>query len=198
MDPNIHNGLSGQMTAKKDHFEADGIPATPVDDNSTWNPYQVAEITVKDSSGVVLAQTRATVPTSDEINCKKCHNPNDPFNDILAAHDRLHGTNLVNQKPVVCASCHGSPALGQNGRDLRFVFVLRDTQFPFYQGCGVLSTVIQALPQNAAEALPTLHLTATARRATEQWDRSQAQLDRVPGSHGLTNRNVSHAIMSTA
>jgi len=45
----------------------------PVDDNNTWNPYQVAEITVKDNHGNLLAQTRATVPTSDEINCAKCH-----------------------------------------------------------------------------------------------------------------------------
>ena len=35
-----------------------------------------------------------------------------PFHNILVSHDQLHGTGLVNQKPVLCASCHGSPALG--------------------------------------------------------------------------------------
>ncbi len=110
-DPDIHNGLSGQMVAKGDHFQADGIPLTPVDDNNIWDPYQVAEITVKDASGNVLVKTNTTAPTSDEINCAKCHGDN-PFSDILQKHDAKHQTNLVNQKPVLCASCHPSPALG--------------------------------------------------------------------------------------
>ena len=113
-DPNIHNGLSGSMVPKGDYFIASGIPLTPVDDSGNWNPYQVAEITVKDASGKVLAQTKTTVPTSDEINCAKCHG-NDAFNDILQKHDKLHGTDLVSQKPVLCSSCHGSPVLGQKG-----------------------------------------------------------------------------------
>ena len=114
------NGLSGRMTlVNNDHFEVSGIPVVPIDDSGTRNPYQVAEITVRDSSGTtVLAQTRCTVPTSDEINCAKCHAPGgtvtDTFNDILRKHDTAHRTDLMNSKPVLCASCHGSPALGQN------------------------------------------------------------------------------------
>jgi hypothetical protein len=118
-DPNIHNGLSGAMLMKGDHFQASGIPVTPVNDSGTWNPLQAAVITVKDQAGVVLASTRATVPTSDEINCGKCHGPStDPavaFSDILQRHDAEEGTTLVANKPVLCASCHGSPALGQSG-----------------------------------------------------------------------------------
>lgn len=114
VDPSIHNGLSGTMVVKTDHFEADGIPLTPVSDSGTWDPYQVAEVTVKDAGGKVVAQTQATVPTSDEINCQKCHGV-DAFNDILKKHDALHMTNLVNSKPVLCARCHGSPVLGTVG-----------------------------------------------------------------------------------
>ncbi len=114
VDSGVHNGLSGQMLAKGDHFAADGIPLTPVDDAGTWNPYQVAEINVKDATGNIVATTRATVPTSDEINCQKCHGA-DPFNDLLQRHDQLHGTALMTQKPVLCANCHGSPVLGKNG-----------------------------------------------------------------------------------
>lgn len=113
-DPQVHNGLSGTMLAKGDHFQASGIPVTPVSDNNGWNPYQVAEITVKDRKGNVVAKTRTTIPTSDEINCGKCHGSS-PFQDILARHDAMHGTTLVNRKPVLCASCHGSPVLGQQG-----------------------------------------------------------------------------------
>jgi hypothetical protein len=120
-DPAVSNGLTGTLLAKGDHFQVNGIPLTPVNDGNTWNPFQLAEITVKDSaSGTVLAQTRTTVPTSDEINCGKCHgNSSDPtvvFNDVLAKHDAHNGTNLLNSKPVMCASCHGSPVLNASSK----------------------------------------------------------------------------------
>jgi len=116
-DPAIHNGLSGTMAAKGDHFQVNGIPVTPINDANVWNPLQVVEVTVKDGNGAVVARTQATVPTSDEINCAKCHNGNaNPFLDILQRHDKNLGTTLVNQRPVLCAGCHGSPALGQSGR----------------------------------------------------------------------------------
>lgn len=111
VDPTIHNGLTGNMVVHGTQFEADGIPATPVDDKGVWNPYQVAEITVKDSSGTIVAQTRTTIPTSDEINCAKCHGTIDTFGDILRKHDSMHGTSLATQAPVLCASCHADPVL---------------------------------------------------------------------------------------
>ena len=112
VDPYIHNGLSGNMVVHGSQFEADGIPVTPVDDSNVWNPYQVAEITVKDSTGKIVAQTRTTIPTSDEINCAKCHGSTDAFGDILRKHDSMHGTNLAGQAPVLCQSCHADPILG--------------------------------------------------------------------------------------
>lgn len=119
-DPTVSNGLSGTMLSKGDHFQVSGIPVVPFEDGSNVrNPYQVAEITVKNSAGTVLTTTRATVPTSDEINCAKCHAPGQglsaTFNDILQQHDNSHHTNLMNSKPVLCAKCHGSPALGMTG-----------------------------------------------------------------------------------
>jgi hypothetical protein len=120
VDPAIHNGLAGAMVVKSDHFEVDGIPATPVDDALVWNPYQVARVTVRNASGTVVAQTRATVPTSDEIRCDLCHrsatSPNAPEEPYLAIHDAEEGTSLVNApEPFLCASCHPSPALGMTG-----------------------------------------------------------------------------------
>ncbi len=111
VDPTIHNGLTGNMVMHGTQFEADGIPATPIDDSGVWNPYQIAEITVKDSTGNIVAQTRTTIPTSDEINCAKCHGATDPLGDILKKHDTLHGTNLVAQAPVLCSGCHADPVL---------------------------------------------------------------------------------------
>lgn len=106
--------LSGTMKASGGHFVAEGIPVTPVSDTGVWNPYQVAVITVRDQAGTVVAQTRATVPVSDEIDCAKCHGP-DPWVDILQSHDSIHETTLAASTPVLCASCHGSPALGTSG-----------------------------------------------------------------------------------
>ncbi len=112
-DPNIHNGLSGTMLLKGDHFQVNGMPVVPVDDASNWNPFQVAEVTVKDSGGATIASTRATVPTSDEINCAKCHGA-DALLDVLNKHDTNEGTSLAADRPILCAQCHGSPALGQH------------------------------------------------------------------------------------
>ena len=67
--------------------------------------------TVKDSTGKIVAQTRTTIPTSDEINCAKCHGTTDTFGDILRKHDSMHGTNLASQAPVLCQSCHADPIL---------------------------------------------------------------------------------------
>lgn len=108
------NGLSGKMKAETGYFSADGIPVVPVYDNGVKDPYQMATITVKDALGKIVATTKATIPTSDEINCAKCHGGNgiDAFDDMLSKHDRNHGTVLMTSKPVLCASCHGSPALG--------------------------------------------------------------------------------------
>jgi hypothetical protein len=109
--------LSGIMTVSNEHFVAEGIPVVPVNDAGTWDPFQVIEIKVKDGSGNLLVTTQATVPTSDEINCAKCHSegPASVFMNILTSHDNAMGTTLVDQKPVLCASCHGSPALGTIG-----------------------------------------------------------------------------------
>jgi predicted CxxxxCH...CXXCH cytochrome family protein len=118
-DPTVSNGLTGNMLAKTGYFIASGIPLTPVNDGGGWNPYQLAEVIVKDSTtNEILAKTRVTVPTSDEINCGKCHavggTLTQVFEDILNKHDSKHGTTLKKQKPVLCSSCHSSPAL--NGK----------------------------------------------------------------------------------
>jgi hypothetical protein len=109
--------LFGNMVKKSDYFIAEGIPVVPVDDDDVWDPLQVIDVKVKDGSGNILANTQASVPTSDEINCAKCHSGGalSAFSNILAKHDDEEGTSLMNQKPVLCAKCHGSPALGTTG-----------------------------------------------------------------------------------
>jgi hypothetical protein len=106
--------LFGTMAVKSDYFTAEGMPVVPVNDADVWDPFQVIDVTVKDASNNVIASTQATVPTSDEINCAKCHSggSSSVFTNILQTHDEKAGTSLMAQKPVLCAKCHGSPALG--------------------------------------------------------------------------------------
>ncbi len=114
VEPNVHNGLAGEMTSRGTHWQVDGIPAVPVKDDGTWTPYQQIRVTARDATGKTLATTQTTLPTSDEINCARCHGA-DALNDILAKHDAEEGTGLSDQKPVLCARCHGSQALGGSG-----------------------------------------------------------------------------------
>lgn len=105
-------GLSGAMDAKSDHFVAEGIPVVPIyDNNGAWDPYQVAEIVVKDAGGAEIARTRTTIPTSEEMKCSRCHGAS-AFADVLTKHDAEHQTNLLGSQPVLCQGCHGDPALG--------------------------------------------------------------------------------------
>lgn len=111
-------GLSGTMSPTTDRdWVATGIPIIPIDDSGRENSFPLAVITVELNNQVV-AQTRAVVPTSTEMSCNLCHNtPNiSTSQDILRAHDRLHGTTLVNETPVLCAKCHSDNALGLPGQ----------------------------------------------------------------------------------
>lgn len=120
VDPGVHNALTGTMLLKDGHFQADGIPVVPLNDAGTWDPYQVAEIVVRDSSThAELASTRATVETSDEINCTKCHGQtisDEEIGSVLQSHDDGQETTFVaDGQPVFCASCHDSVGLGRTG-----------------------------------------------------------------------------------
>lgn len=110
--------LAGTMspTGTNDWY-ALGIPAVPMDDTGRENPYNLALITVTQGS-TVLARTQAVVPVSTEMSCQICHNTPgvSTASDILGDHDRLHGTNLMAQRPVLCADCHADNALGLPGQ----------------------------------------------------------------------------------
>ncbi len=113
------NGLQGVMTTTgANDWAATGIPLTPITDNGTLNPYQLAEIAVI-AQGQVQAVTHAVAPVSWEISCNLCHAPGMPGPmvdaDILLKHDRKHNTHLFGNGPALCAACHADPALGTPG-----------------------------------------------------------------------------------
>ncbi|MCK7482324.1 MAG: hypothetical protein M0C28_38205 [Candidatus Moduliflexus flocculans] len=118
VDPGVHNGLTGTMLLKGDHFQADGIPVVPINDAGTWDPYQVAEIigARRFDPATCWPGPGPPCPMSDEIGAApRCHNGDDA-ESVLAAHDEAEETTFVEDGvPVLCADCHGDPALGQTG-----------------------------------------------------------------------------------
>jgi len=112
--------LTGTMDAHGDHFTAEGLPLTEVNDDGSVEHYQVAVITATDAGGKVLAKTRCVAPLSTEMHCANCHDDNlrdgiatgDYRTNILVLHDQMNKTDLMKRKPVLCGSCHSSNALG--------------------------------------------------------------------------------------
>jgi hypothetical protein len=127
-------GVKGQMKMAEKHnaFIASSVPVVPYADDGSYNPYPLFTITAKDAAtGEVLATTRMVVPTSTEMGCKNCHGGGWRIGgmagftaatslDVLAAHDKNSGTNLVHQaksgKPMLCQSCHADPAMNTKGK----------------------------------------------------------------------------------
>ncbi|MBI5030700.1 MAG: hypothetical protein HZB51_09245 [Chloroflexi bacterium] len=122
--------LSGTMSASTSHFVIVGVPVTPYRDNplpynpSNWYPYQQAYMVAKSSgTGTVLIDTTTVAPVSTEMRCDSCHadgkdpggNTGNVETNILTLHDDDSGTSLMTQRPVLCAKCHASNALGTVG-----------------------------------------------------------------------------------
>ena len=131
LQPNIGlagKGLKGTMDLAGDHFVAVGIPITEFNDSTPTKsqPYQLANIVVRDkTTRLVLARQTVVTPVSSEMNCVGCHQNGGVANptiktgrvatNILTLHDKNEGTKLMSQRPVLCAKCHGSNALGMPG-----------------------------------------------------------------------------------
>jgi hypothetical protein len=112
-------------------FTAAGIPITNVDDSYKSKSFPLMNVHALDPvSASVLSALPVVVPISDEMACNVCHdtgnvgasiqgvnwsqnsNPALQFREnILILHDYKNGTSLNSSRPVLCASCHYSPAL---------------------------------------------------------------------------------------
>ncbi len=125
--------VSGLMNLEEDHaaFTAPFIPVVPYPEDGSFNPFPIFTITAKDKeTGEILMTTKTVAPTSTEMGCKNCHGggwrvasvagfTDETSLDVLAAHDKNSGTNLVeratNGEPMLCQSCHADPVLGTKG-----------------------------------------------------------------------------------
>ncbi|MBU0908501.1 MAG: cytochrome C [Proteobacteria bacterium] len=133
--------LFSEYDPRYDWFTAPGIPILAVDDNNRVADYPMMRITaVNKKTRARLATTDIVLPVSAEMHCSNCHANGGVAADnrtaqsngvlswsvepgmelayrenILILHDAKNGTNLMNTKPVLCASCHYSPALDLAG-----------------------------------------------------------------------------------
>lgn len=126
-------GLAGEMDLSADHFVAEGIPLTEFSDSdpNKPQPYQLAEIIVRDQSGLELARNQVVAPVSTEMHCDYCHFDNGVEDiatgrvetNILTLHDMEneeeypsgHTGALMERRPILCAECHASNALAAPG-----------------------------------------------------------------------------------
>lgn len=115
-------------------FGAVGIPITTYDDSGARNSYPLMSVKAVDPvAHKVVADLPVVLPVSDEMSCFRCHatgavaaqitavNWSTAKNkyvqyteNILLLHDFINGTDLYNNKPILCASCHYSKALDLN------------------------------------------------------------------------------------
>jgi hypothetical protein len=131
-------GMAGQMDPHGDHFVAEGIPLTEFRD-SDWEklnpepyPYQLAQVIVySNATNKELTRSTVVAPVSTEMNCNDCHYDGaiegiatgGIETNILALHDKEHMEEyppghegpLMNRRPILCAECHASNALGASG-----------------------------------------------------------------------------------
>lgn len=113
-------GLTGTLDWTTDRFEAPGVPLTPFDDADLLQeqPYQLAQLQAFDALNNPIASTEIVVPVSNEMMCANCHLPQSGEtveHAILRLHDHEEGTSLQTSRPVLCANCHASNALGLPG-----------------------------------------------------------------------------------
>jgi hypothetical protein len=116
-------------------FKAEGVPILPLDDAGNINRYPLMRVVaVERATGRAVASTDVVLPVSEETTCANCHATGtaagrDPAvawstnrdleiqsrENVLLLHDHRNGTHLFASKPVLCASCHYSPALDLAG-----------------------------------------------------------------------------------
>jgi cytochrome bd-type quinol oxidase subunit 1 len=147
-------GVNGTMEPTGGVYAAHFIPVVPYNDNGTYNPYPVFTIRAFDeSTGEMLAITRAVAPTSTEMGCRNCHEGGWRWNDIsgvadltainiLTVHDRYNGTTLLEDaekgEPRLCQSCHADPALMAPGKPgvLNFSSAMHGFHANYLSGMG--------------------------------------------------------------
>ncbi len=134
-DAPIPGAQKMQWDATNKEWVAFGLPITPTDDAGGTNTYPLMRIMARDKlTHAILGRLDVVTPVAQETDCSNCHatgkiaanDPNINWStnsnlelqtklNVLTLHDAKKGTNLTAAQPVLCASCHYSPALDLAG-----------------------------------------------------------------------------------
>jgi hypothetical protein len=124
--------LNDTMDLRGKHFIAKAIPVLPYSSDQLYNPYPMFSFkAIDESTGELLAATKAVAPVSTEMGCRNCHEGGWAWNgvsgladktaqNLLATHDRYNKTTLLADaekgNPKLCQSCHADPVMGAPGK----------------------------------------------------------------------------------
>lgn len=155
--------LTGTLAKHEDAGRFEGrLTVRPYKDG-TFNPLPIATLTAKSADGEVLAATRITVPTSDQMGCRNCHGGEWANTDsgiatataenILAVHDRMNNTNHVERAEkgtILCVECHDDPSQGAEGSGNRpnLSAAIHGVHAVFLAGRDARNSCLMCHPQN--------------------------------------------------
>jgi hypothetical protein len=148
-------GLAGTLDPGVSVFSAHGIPVTPWPDADLGNehPFQQALVIARDANLVELGRSTPVIPVSTELNCvgSGCHSSE---SGILNSHESVSGFN-PNVRPILCARCHASPALGTTGIPEAgyFSFRMHDAHRFLDQSMSGVAECYRCHPGNKAQCL---------------------------------------------
>ena len=134
----VHEGFTepgsyGEMIGQAGLYLSTDIRVVPYPARNVFDPYPLLKLEAETPEGDLLARTTITLPVSTEIGCNSCHGGQWRVADsggfiestalnILAIHDKLSGTRLVQQstggQPVICQSCHNDGETGDSPMNL--------------------------------------------------------------------------------
>ena len=173
-DPNLHNGLSGTMLLKGDHFQVNGIPVTPVEDSGIGTQFKSS----KSSSAMPPAAPRSPGPRPPFPL---------PMRSIAASATEptrswtSSKSTMMNRAPIWSPTARSSARAAMAARLWArrarerpgSSFRMRSTASTLPVARSAM-TAIRALPPNATGAPPTPPPTATVSPATAVSVRSGA------------------------
>lgn len=126
------DNLSGMLEPREDDLRFEGRLAVRPYQGGKFEPLPIVTLEAKNEAGEVLATTKVTIPTSNQMGCRNCHGgywdrdgsgiAEHTAENILATHDRMNNTNHVeNSKkgPIRCVECHDDPAQGAEDTNSR-------------------------------------------------------------------------------
>ncbi len=156
-------GLNGYLEVHEDAGRFEGRIAVEPFKNGEFEPLPIVELEARDNKGNLIASTKMSIPTSDQMGCRNCHGgywnegesgiASETAGNILATHDRINNTNHVERSkkgPILCVECHDDPAQNAEGSSTRpsLSAAIHGTHAVFLAGRSAEESCLRCHPKN--------------------------------------------------